>query len=1392
MNSKKVKLRVLSAAMCLAIAMGTAPVGLLVNAADTTTSVTASTNTSDSIKVNNMTINCKISGKSVYITSVSGSDKHLTIPDTLLGKSRITISKDAFQKAKIPNLQEVTFPSTLSKIEEGAFNGCDHIVRLTFGTNSNLKCGINTLSNLKEIRMDSVSPESIPKEAYSNLKSGKTIKKYATSDFQMGYSFSGTGLTQSTTDKIFRTANDSSTFQITATNKKLSTLQYCVQVRAEGSSTYQTKKDWSSVSKQSNGTYKFTYSDKLGIGRNIVRIGVKDTVSGITTYKYYVAIVGFDTQFTYGGNIYQMCDSGKINVKTSTAFKVTPVAKSASYKIEYKKKSSSNYIELNNSSKSLRFNSHVPYDIRVTVTNNGKTMTKTWSVTPQGGKINVNVDKALSGGTIEVYKSGKTTVFETIALTSSESTHTTYLPVGTFEFRAKKAPSGYTANAKGVQVTVKNDGTYTVNASSLFTSGVQNTSTISSQNIDLGSDITLKGKATGGKGPYTYTFAYKKTTSSSWTTINPSKNDSATATVKPAAAVAYQARVIAKDSTGKTSTKTFNFTVNTALENKSTISSTDVKPNTAITLTGKASGGSKSYKYNFYYKSPSDTSWVKIGDGYSSTNKQTFTPNKTGTYKFRINVKDTTGSVIARDFTVTVTAALQNQSSISSASVVPNTKIVMTAKATGGTSPYKYAFYYRRTTTEKWTVAGTEFGTSTTSSFTPSAAGEFIVKIVVKDAKGAEASKTFNVTCSSELTNKSSVDQNKVIPGTTIKLTAKGSGGISPYTYTFSYKGASDSTWKTIDTANTTTTTQSLKLSTVGTYNVKISIKDKSGKTSDKIFTVVCAAELKNNSTVSATNITPGTTVTITGKASGGAGSYKYSFAYKKKSASTWTQIGTEFGTASTATFKPTAADTYNVRIIVKDKNNTTVTKTFEVVSASTLQNTSSISASSVKPNQTVTLTAKASGGSGKYTYSFAYKKSSASTWTTINASSSNTSTATFKPTTAGTYNARVIVTDSNGQSLAKVFDVICASELTNSSSVSATNVKAGSSITITGKASGGTAPYTYSYAYRKTSETQWTRIGSSEYTSSTSATFKPSAVGSYQVQVIVKDKNGAVTGKIMNVSAVKETAATFSVKLQTTTNKAVANATLMLKNTATDEGVEATTNSSGVASFNAPKGSYQLYLNLPTGYSTNNYVHDVTIGDGNQTMTLTVNEKLANHGTIQVTIKLQNGTPCNKFPVVITNASTGTTYATKTPNSSGIAEFTDVPYGNYKISLKNLPEGYKLDSYALELKSDMASVGFPLQNTILSSVGTINLQASVDAKGAEFSAYKDGKLVKTGTIQSNGVCKLELEAGTYDIKCTKIPTGFNQKYVGFTIEGCKVIVGQSYQYNVAQLFVRV
>ncbi len=501
--------------------------------------------------------------------------------------------------------------------------------------------------------------------------------------------------------------------------------------------------------------------------------------------------------------------------------------------------------------------------------------------------------------------------------------------------------------------------------------------------------------------------------------------------------------------------------------------------------------------------------WTSSDTSIATVSNGTVKGVKAGTAT--ITAKTSNGKAATATITVTSTpspTALTNNSKISSTTVTLGKSITLTGAASGGTSPYTYAYYYKKSSQSSWTTIK-DFSSTTSVSITPASAATYDVCVKVKDKTGTVEKKYFKLTMApASLTMK--------ISATTINLgetvTASVSGNNSGvYKFAYYYKQKAQSNWTTAKDFSTTTSV-SIKPAKATAYQICIKAKDSSGNVQKKYFDLTVKQGLTNTSKMSATSITLGKTVTLTGSATGGTGYYNFAMLYKKTSDSNWT---------TAQGFKPNEtvakATTYDVCIKVQDSNGTVEKKFFTLkVTNAALSNTSTLSATSVKLGDTITVKASATGGTTPYKYAVYYKASSSDTWSTKQDFSTTTSTS-IKFAGTGTKDVCVKVKDNTGTVVKKYFTVTVTSAITNNSTISATSVTSGKTVKVTFAAANGTSPYTYKVERMLVGGSSgWTTISN---TSSTYTNVTIPVAATYQIRVTVTDSKKQTAVKYFTVT---------------------------------------------------------------------------------------------------------------------------------------------------------------------------------------------------------------------------------------------------------------------------------
>ncbi len=112
------------------------------------------------------------------------------------------------------------------------------------------------------------------------------------------------------------------------------------------------------------------------------------------------------------------------------------------------------------------------------------------------------------------------------------------------------------------------------------------------------------------------------------------------------------------------------------------------------------------------------------------------------------------------------------------------------------------------------------------------------------------------------------------------------------------------------------------------------------------------------------------------------------------------------------------------------------------------------------------------------------------------------------------------IARKSTGKIVKKFFEVKVNDKLKNTSTISATTIKKGDTVTLNGSATGGMGDYTYAVLYKKKAETKWTtRQG---YKDNSEILVRPYTNTDYDICIKVKDNDGTIAKKYFTVTVTK------------------------------------------------------------------------------------------------------------------------------------------------------------------------------------------------------------------------------------------------------------------------------
>ena len=169
--------------------------------------------------------------------------------------------------------------------------------------------------------------------------------------------------------------------------------------------------------------------------------------------------------------------------------------------------------------------------------------------------------------------------------------------------------------------------------------------------------------------------------------------------------------------------------------------------NQPVTVTAQVVGGN-SLVYQFWVGDPTATYWTLLRD-YTPSNAISWTPTAAGTFPLVIRAREATSANLfdMQSYLFYPVTAAQGVTAVKlavSPSVSPqplNTPITLTATPTGGTNvTYKFWIGAVGSTAINWVALSSAFTTSSTATWTPSAAGSYYLQVDARDAVSTVAS----------------------------------------------------------------------------------------------------------------------------------------------------------------------------------------------------------------------------------------------------------------------------------------------------------------------------------------------------------------------------------------------------------------------------------------------------------------------------------------------------------------------------------------------------------------------------------------------------------------------------------------------------------------------------
>lgn len=177
-------------------------------------------------------------------------------------------------------------------------------------------------------------------------------------------------------------------------------------------------------------------------------------------------------------------------------------------------------------------------------------------------------------------------------------------------------------------------------------------------------------------------------------------------------------------------------------KNKSSIENSSIVLGDSVTVNLAAQGGSGEYSYTVSYRKANNGKWIvkKIKSGAKSFS---FKPAAATFYEVKVTVDDGENQLTTL-YGVSVYKGLINTSTIDLAAIYKGESVVLTGSCRGGVGEKKYAVYYKKQSSKKWSAVQ-KYASNSVVTVTPKASAYYDICIKVKDEKGNIGKKYFSI-----------------------------------------------------------------------------------------------------------------------------------------------------------------------------------------------------------------------------------------------------------------------------------------------------------------------------------------------------------------------------------------------------------------------------------------------------------------------------------------------------------------------------------------------------------------------------------------------------------------------------------------------------------------------